>query len=220
MTRKLVIVHTVAPLIGVFNKLGGELLPGVTLAHILDEPLLQRVRQRGGLAPEDASRLASHVALAEETGADAVLVSCSTVSPCVDEIHARVPVLKIDEAMIREAVAQGNRIGVVATNEATLKPTRQLLEAQARRAGKPVEIELVLADGAFDAFLKGDSATHDALVRQAVLDVSRRADVVVLAQASMARILDVIPENERPAPILSSPHLALGEVKRALGLPG
>jgi hypothetical protein len=38
-------------------------------------------------------------------------------------------------------------------------------------------------------------------------------DVIVLAQASMARVLDVIPESERGVPILSSPHLALEQVE-------
>jgi hypothetical protein len=40
--------------------------------------------------------------------------------------------------------------------------------------------------------------------------------MVVLAQASMARVLDVIPEAERPVPILSSPHLALERVRELL----
>jgi len=41
--------------------------------------------------------------------------------------------------------------------------------------------------------------------------------VVVLAQASMARVLDVLPQAERRVPILSSPHLVLSQVKRLLG---
>jgi hypothetical protein len=45
-----------------------------------------------------------------------------------------------------------------------------------------------------------------------VLELAERADVVVLAQATMARVLDVIPESKRQVPILSSPHLALEQV--------
>jgi Asp/Glu/hydantoin racemase len=218
MAGKLVFVHTVSPLLGVFHKLGAELLPGVELKHILDEPMVERVRRRGKLAPEDGLRLQSHVAVAEEIGADVVLVTCSTISPCVDDVrpHARIPVLKIDEAMIAEAVASGERLGVVATSATTLEPTRQLLQAEADRSGKRTQVELVLVDGALPALLNGDGATHDRMVKQAVLELARRVDVVLLAQASTARVLDVISEAERPVPILSSPHLALHRVRELL----
>ena len=36
-----------------------------------------------------------------------------------------------------------------------------------------------------------------------------RVDVVVLAQASMARVLEGLPESERRVPVLSSPMLAM-----------
>jgi len=221
MARRLLLIHTVSPLLEVFNRLGAELLPDLQLMHILDEPLLERVRQRGHLAPEDSARLQTHVVLAEEIGACAVLVTCSTVSPCVDQVRpgAGIPVVKIDEAMIAEAVSVGSRIGVVATNVTTLEPTRQLLEAQADMWGRQIETELVLVENGLPALLSGDGATHDSLVKEAVLDLAQRVDVVVLAQASMARVLDVIPQAQRQVPILSSPHLALQQVRQLLATP-
>jgi Asp/Glu/hydantoin racemase len=216
--KLLVLIHTISPLLGVFNKLGEELLPGVQFMHILDEPLLERVRQRGHLAPEDSARLGTHVVAAEGIGARAVLVTCSTVSPCVDDVRpqAGIPVVKIDEAMIARAVATGSTIGVVATAASTLEPTRQLLQAQADSAGKKIETDLVLVENALPALLSGDGSTHDSLVKEAVLELAQRVDVVVLAQASMARVLYVIPEAERQVPILSSPHLALERVHQLL----
>lgn len=218
MDGKLVLVHTVPPLLDVFNELSAELLPGVQLMHILDEPLLERIRQRGHLASEDSARLQAHVAVGEQIGAGAALVTCSTVSPCVDDVRpeAGIPVLKIDEAMIAEAVRLGTRIGVVATAETTLDPTRQLLQAEADIAGKTISIEPVLAAEALSALLSGDGPTHDRLVKQAVLNLAQRVDVVILAQASMARVIAVIPKTERRVPILSSPHLALERARQLL----
>jgi Asp/Glu/hydantoin racemase len=218
MNRELVLIHTVPPLVDVFNRLCAELLPGVRIMHILDEPLLERVSQRGRLATDDVARMVEHVAVAEQVGAGAVLVTCSTVSPCVDGVRpqAHIPVLKIDELMIAEAVALGTRIGVVATNATTLAPTRSLLEAQAQRVGKQIAVELVLVEGALPALLSGDGAAHDRLVRQAVLELGARCDIVILAQASIARVLAVIPEAERSVPVLSSPHLALVQIKTLL----
>jgi aspartate/glutamate racemase len=218
MQSTLVLVHTVPPLVSVFQTLVTELLPGVRLFHILDEPMVERVKRRGGLADEDAARLVQHVEAAAAIGADVVLITCSTISPVVDMIRpsAAIQVLKIDEAMIREAVSLGRRVGVIATAATTLEPTRRLLEAEAARQGKEVVAELVLVEGAIAALFAGDGESHDRLVAEAALDLAARSDVVVLAQASMARALAAMPANQRPAPILSSPHLALAQVKQLL----
>ena len=98
-----------------------------------------------------------------------------------------------------------------------MNPTRSLLEAEAARQGTTVTTELVLVEGAIAALFAGDGETHDRLVSRAALEVAGRSDVVVLAQASMARALAVMPEEQRPAPILSSPHLALATDQGAVG---
>src|SRR4051812_11424562 len=203
MADLLVLVHTVPPLIEVFNHLAADILPGMRVLHVLDEPLLEHVRQRGRLAAEDTLRLATHAQEAARIGAAAVLVTCSTVSPCVDEVRkeAEVPVLRIDEAMIREAVQIGTHVGVVATNRTTLEPTRQLLLAEAVRVGKCIEVELVMVEGALPALLNGDGATHDHLVRQAALQLAGRADVIVLAQASIARVMNVLDQDAVAVPV-------------------
>lgn len=215
----LVLVHTVTPLLDLFIKLGCELLPDVGMMHVLDELLLERVRQRGRLAARDVERLAAHVAIAQEIGADALLVTCSTISPCVDEVRRRfsIPLIKIDEAMIAEAVARGSRIGVVATNPTTLEPTRRSLQAEADALGKAIDVEMLVVPDALRSLLAGDAGSHDRLVEAAILDLAPRVDVVMLAQASTARVLDVLTEVACPVAVLSSPHLALRQVSQMLG---
>ena len=216
--RTLVLVHTVPPLVGSFAEWCAELLPGVRVLHALDEPMLDRIKQRGSLAPEDDERLAEHIAVAEAIGAGAVLVTCSTVSLCVDAIAGRfrIPVLKIDEAMAKKAVRTGRRITVLATAPTTLEPSRVLLEAEAGGAGTTVEIALRLVENALPALLAGDGVTHDRLLEQAVREEAERSDVVVLAQASMARVLKAMADRPAPVPVLASPILALGEIRRIL----
>jgi Asp/Glu/hydantoin racemase len=216
--KLLILIHTIASLADVFKKLAADILPGVQLMHIVDEPLLAYATRAEQETVEISARLASHVAMAEKVGADIVLVTCSSISPDVDAVRpqAHIPVLKIDEAMISRAVETGARIGVVATAASTLKPTSQLLKAQAERAGKSIQIETLLVDGALPALLAGDGAKHDRMVKQAALGLADRVEVVVLAQASMARVLGVIPEDQRNVPLLSSPHLALERVRRML----
>jgi Asp/Glu/hydantoin racemase len=211
----LVFVHTVPPLVDIFTRLAAQMLPGVAIKHILDEPLLEMVRQRGQLDEEDVKRLKGHVIMAEEIGARAVLVTCSTVSPLVDQVRSAVSlkIEKIDDAMIEAAVTAGHRIGVLATNPTTLAPTHLLLQGQSQKLGRDIIISELLIPGALDALLSGDGETHDRLLRSAIAEMSSRVDVMVLAQASMARVINVMRPEERIVQVLSSPHLALERIR-------
>jgi aspartate/glutamate racemase len=211
----LVFVHTVPPLVDIFTRLAAQMLPGVVSKHILDEPLLEMVRQRGRLDEEDVKRLKGHVIMAEAIGARAVLVTCSTISPLVDQVRPAVSfkIEKIDDAMIEAAVTTGQRIGVLATNPTTLAPTHLLLQERSQKLGRDIIISELLIPGALDALLSGDGETHDRLLRSAIAAIGSRVDVVVLAQASMARVMDVMETKERIVKVLSSPYLALERIR-------
>ena len=57
--------------------------------------------------------------------------------------------------------------------------------------------------------MSGDGAKHDTLVFAALNDLARKVDVIVLAQASMARVVDSLTPSQKPVPILASPRLAV-----------
>lgn len=221
MAPTLVLVHTIPALVDLFDAWCQELVPELRALHIVDEPMLDRIRQRGHGALEDDERLAGHVALAVAIGAAGVLVTCSTVSQAVSRVQDRfdVPVLAIDDPMAAEAVRIGRHVAVIATAPSTLEPSLAALEAAAVKADRRVEISFRVVDHALPALLVGDGATHDQLVEWAVLESSRQADVVVLAQATMARVLVAMADRPAPVPVLASPFMALAEVRRAL-LPG
>lgn len=220
MKDRLVLIHTVAPLVELFSRKCKEQLPGVEVFHILDEPLLEQVRAHGKIEPEDISRLQTHINTGEEINAKLVIVTCSTLSPAVSKVKAAIPIIRIDEAMAIQAIASGNRIGVVATNPTTLEPTKNLLLTKAALLGKRVDIQLVLAEGAFTALLNGDGERHDHLVKRAVLDLSTQVEVVVLAQASTARVVETITESECKTLILTSPNTALEQARHSLSMAG
>lgn len=218
MEAILVLIHTLPPLISVFNDLAARILPGVSVKHILDEPLLEIIRQQGGLSPEHAERLYAHVKIGAEAGAKAILVTCSTISPLVDSIRSRVsvPVFKIDAAMMERAVQSGREMFIIATNPTTLKPTRLSLMETAIAAGKQIQVSELLVVGALDALLSGDGEKHDRLVRDAIRSASPGKDVVLLAQASMARVMETLPHVEYAPLVLSSPYVALEGLREIL----
>jgi hypothetical protein len=80
MTQKLAFIHTVPSLVGLFNDLSKELLPGVEVLHIADEMLLKVVLAQGGLSPFIFQRVSDHVVAAERAGATAVPVHPSRLA--------------------------------------------------------------------------------------------------------------------------------------------
>lgn len=218
MARKAGMVHSVASLVPVFNGLAAEIMPGVEILHVVDEGLLKDVINAGNYAPGTARRLGLLASFTVESGAEAVMLTCSTLGVLVEEARKmlKVPLIKVDEAMADEAVRQGTRIGIIATLYTTLKPTSDLVQERAAIARKDVNVETVLCQGAFEALRAGDTASHDRIVLENLRKLMERSDVVVLAQASMARVADTIPAAERKAPVLSSPRLGVQRFKQVL----
>jgi Asp/Glu/hydantoin racemase len=212
----LVLIHTVSPLIEVFERLTAEMLPGVSVRHILDEPLLEPVKSSLMRSDEfQLNRLKNHIEIAEEIGAKAVLVTCSTISPLVEILlpFSGIPIFNIDTPMIEAAVQLGSKIGVLATNPSTIKPTSRLISENAASTGRSVQVETKLVDNAFKALLSGNSELHNQLVDAAIKEISGKVEVIVLAQASMASVIDDPHHSNISVPVLSSPKLALEKLK-------
>ncbi|QDV74429.1 aspartate/glutamate racemase family protein [Botrimarina mediterranea] len=209
--KKLGLIHTSATLVPVFADLCSELLPGVETFNIADDSLIKEVIATGRLTPSVSHRVASHVYAAQEAGADQVLVTCSSIGDAVERSAALVdiPVLRVDQPMADEAVRIGGKIGVAATLPTTLDPTTDLIRRCAAAAGAAPMIVSRLCDGAFDCLMSGDSEKHDSMVAEALLDLASTCDVVVLAQASMARVVSQLGDTAPKTPILSSPRLAI-----------
>jgi len=209
-------IHTVAGVAPVFNELVGLHLPGWRAFNMLDESLLGNTIREGSLSAQTTRRLATLVWSARDAGASAVLVTCSSLGPAVDAAAALcdIPVFRVDEGMAVEAVGRGSRIGVLATLSTTLDPTRRLIQRHAGKLGRSVEIDARLCEGAFDKLRSGDSAAHDALVREGFASLADCVDVVVLAQASMANALQGI--DAAAIPVLTSPKLGVLHVASAL----
>jgi hypothetical protein len=70
-----------------------------------------------------------------------------------------------------------------------------------------------LCDGAFEAVISGDQATHDRILTAALKNDMKGVDVVVLAQASMAGVLKSLPPGTLPMPVLTSPELGVMELR-------
>jgi Asp/Glu/hydantoin racemase len=216
--KTLALIHTSATLVPVFQQLCKAKLPNVDTFNIVDDSLVRAIGAKGSLTAEIARRVEAYITSAEAGGADYILVTCSSIGPAVEASapFCAVPVLRVDQPMADAAVRVGKRIGVIATLPTTLNPTQDLVKRRAEVAGKTIELVARLVDGAFQALMSGDAARHDSLISQALRELSSQVDVIVLAQASMARVVDGLSTADRTVPILASPGIAIDHLAGVL----
>lgn len=209
--KTLGLIHTSATLVPVFQQLCNEFLPGVNVFNIVDDSLIKNVIANGELNATTARRVVDYVGSAETAGADYILVTCSSIGAAVEAAAdlTKVPVLRVDQPMADLAVQTGKRIGVIATLSTTLGPTSDLVKRRAAKAGKEIELTSKLCDGAFEALMSGNTALHDEMVAKALKELSLQVDVILLAQASMARVVETLTGQERVVPIIASPPNAI-----------
>ena len=209
--KTLGLVHTSATLVPMFAELCSKYLPHVKTFNIVDDSLIKNTIACGELTPDTSRRVVNYAGSAQDAGADFILFTCSSIGPAVEAAAAltKVPVLRVDQPMADKAVQTGKRIGVIATLSTTLEPTSDLVKRRAAAAGKEIVLVSRLCEGAFDALMSGDAATHDKKVGDALKQLSTEVDVIVLAQASMARVVDTLSEADKKVPILASPPIAI-----------
>ena len=209
--KTLALVHTSATLVPVFAELCNQHLPDVKVFNIVDDSLIKNTIACGELTPATSRRVATYAGAAQDAGADYILFTCSSIGPAVETAAtlANVPVLRVDQPMADKAVSIGKKIGVIATLSTTLEPTSDLVRRRALAVGKEIELVSRLCEGAFDALMSADTTTHDRMVSEALKQLSKEVDVILLAQASMARVVTTLSEEDKRVPILTSPEIAV-----------
>lgn len=202
---------------GIVNTISGmvkELDDQIEVINLVNDGILPAAGRNGNeLTPAAFQQLMHSLMIAELAGADAMMVTCSSISEFVDyaQPFAKIPVFKIDEPMFLEALNRGSRIGVAATVGTTLKPSLRQIKTLAEKNGKTIELSHQLIEPAYQAFLRGEIDLHNQLIQQAIKEMCDANDVVCLAQASMLSVVKTMPE-EYQAKILSSPALGVKRV--------
>ncbi|NOV00240.1 Asp/Glu/hydantoin racemase [Paenibacillus sp. LMG 31457] len=215
--QTVVAIYTGQGLADPLKKVFQELLPYIRLVNIIDDSLIGDVVRAGHIPDVVTRHLVQYYRHAEELGADVILNTCSSVGDVADEAVGMlgIPIVRIDEWMAAKAVASYTRIGVLATLPSTLEPTLRLVGRKANEAGREVQLVNGLAEGAFDALISGKPEEHDRLLLETAMRVASEADVLVLAQGSMARMEKAL-EEATGKPVLSSPRFGVEHVKAIL----
>lgn len=201
MTR-IAFLHTGAVVIGPVIEQARAALPDATFVNYLDDRIVADLGDPDRAASVPA-RVRDLTRAARSAGAEVVMLTCSSISHLAAPTAKAegIEVMRIDEAMADAAIRLGGRISVLATLPTTLRPTVALLRERAGLAERTPIITEEIVEGAFAAVAAGDRTRHDALVAAAIRRPSGDADVIVLAQASMASAAESLDGD---VPVLTS----------------
>jgi len=216
--KKIVLLHTVKSVYLSFESQLREAFEGMPIQWInfVDEYLAIEPNTMGSFSETNQKRLESDLYSCALTGADLIVVTCSTLSPRLDKSRQECgcPIIAIDERMVEKAVSMGNKITLLATQHSPVEPVCQSMQRIANGLGKKLEITTIVRTDAMDALKAGNSKRHDEIL----MEMSRQApssDVVVLAQASMAHMEEKLQEACN-MPVLSSPKLCIEQIAEYL----
>jgi hypothetical protein len=202
-------LHTAQSNVTAIGALMAELAPDIPIRHQLHADLLADAVKAGHVTEAVADGVRGRLAEAAG-GASLVVCTCSTIGAVAEAADGTLPapVQRIDRAMAEAAIARGRRILVAACVQTTIGPTSDLIAKVAAEAGNAVEIRVVLIDEAWPKMLAGDIAGYEAMIVDRLTKEAGDAEVVVLAQASMAGAAP-IAETKLGLPVLTSPRLGV-----------
>lgn len=211
--KKIAMLHTSSATLAMMQQLIADIMPEVEVMHLVEESMIKQVMKAGGVTPNIAARIADYVHIAEKADCDIFITACSSIGTAVEQCQFLTPLqlARIGSAMVKEAIEKGERIAVLATVATTLKPTLDYVQRKIQESGKPRAVTPILMEEAFHALLAGEMDTHDRIVADGLKTAFSQADVVMLAQASMARVLQQLPTP--PVPVLTSPESGIRWLK-------
>lgn len=205
------LIHALRHSIDPINAAFARLWPEAARMNLLDDSLSADLARAGRLEPVMTERFLALARYAHKAGADGILFTCSAFGPCIEACAralAPMPVLKPNEAMIEEACAAGQRIGLLATFPPTLASMPAEFPAHATLVPRH-------AEGALAALDAGDGAGHDRLAAAAARGLAD-CDVIALAQFSLARAAEAVAAATGK-PVFSTPDSAVRKLRQRLG---
>lgn len=217
MPPRIILLHATPLAIAPIEAAFAERWPEAETVNLLDDGLsLDRAREEGEISEGMIERFVRFGRYGFDQGATGILATCSAFGPAIERLaqSVPVPVLKPNEPMFRSAIAQGERIGMLATFGPSIAPMTDEFNAFAREAGRPASLRSILVEGAMARLRAGEAETHDRLMAERAQELAD-CDAVVLAQFSTARAADAIRAVLR-VPVLTAPHAAVEGMREAI----
>jgi Asp/Glu/hydantoin racemase len=213
MTQRIVLLHATPVAMQPIQAAFTQLWPEAETVNLLDDGLsIDRARE-DDLSESLVNRFVDFGQYGHRMGADGILITCSAFGPAIDKLATTlpVPVLKPNEAMFQAAIAQGSRIGMLATFAPSVSTMTEEFEEYLVRAGKKATLTTIVVDDAIRLLKGGDAETHNRLVAARAPEFAGY-DAVMLAHFSTSRAAAAV-RAVLDVPVLTAPDTAVERMR-------
>jgi Asp/Glu/hydantoin racemase len=213
MTSRIVLLHATPVAMQPIQSAFAERWPEAEIVNLLDDGLsIDRARETD-LSEAMIDRFVAFGRYGYNMGADGILVTCSAFGPAIDRLTEAlpVPVLKPNEAMFQAALAQGQRVGMLATFAPSIGTMTDEFGEFVARNGRPASLTTVLVDDAIALLKGGDVESHNRLVAARAPELAGY-DSIMLAHFSTSRAAESV-RRVVDVPVLTAPDAAVDRMR-------
>ncbi|MBM7327175.1 aspartate/glutamate racemase family protein [Brucella pseudintermedia] len=188
--------------------------PEAEAVNLLDDGLtIDRAKEGAEISEELIDRFVDFGRYAQRIGADGILITCSAFGPAIDRMvkELPLPILRPNEAMFREAIASGSRIGMLATFAPAVSTMEEEFQQFVAETGAASTLDTIVVPDAIDLLRRGDATTHNRLVADMAPLFADR-DAIMLAHFSTSRAAEEV-RRKVDRPVLTAPDAAVMRMK-------
>ncbi len=200
--KKIAFINTIESIVPVLDRHLYHVKSSYDFKHYTNQEIIDDVIKEGMVTNHGKNLIDSSIGKALHDRCELIFCTCSSISEYCSSLTLPIPILRIDEPMISEAVKIGKDITIIATVKGTIASTTNLLIKKAQ--GKEINIEQAYCKEAYTELLEGNIKQHDTLVKEVISALHKDSDVLLLAQASLSNIIKVDEHKKYKARILSS----------------
>nr|WP_314072506.1 aspartate/glutamate racemase family protein [uncultured Roseococcus sp.] len=214
---RIVLLHATPVAMQPIQTAFAERWPEAEIVNLLDDGLsIDRARE-SELTEAMIERFVAFGTYGYRMGADGILVTCSAFGPAIDRLIEAlpIPVLKPNEAMFQAAIAQGGRVGMLATFGPSVGTMTEEFDDFVARSGRPASLNTVLVADAIDLLKGGDAESHNRLVTARAPELGDH-DAIMLAHFSTSRAAEAV-RAVVGVPVLTAPHAAVDRMREMIG---
>jgi len=215
-TPKIALISSTRAVFGSMEAAFKAVFPEAEVIHLLDETLLDLFCQDGGLSFRSRRKALQMALTAQDAGVDGILVTCSSLSPAVDELRPflTIPIVKIDEFMVEHVVQSAETIALVASAETVMKSVEPLVQSKARQFNRKVSVRYVIK-GDIWPLLQKDPISFYEKIGEAAGQAAKDCQAVIIAQVSMAPGRDYVTPEVRDR-VYAAPEYAVKALRQIL----
>lgn len=216
--KKLALVSITVNAVGPMSDYVNKNCPDMKVTNYLDGFLMEKIKSEGGITDESMGRMLNMLTLACRDGNDAIVITCTVFTKYrayFEELFS-IPIISADTAMLTATASQDGKTAIIYTFPGTYNTTLNGYKEACKKLGKADDVDMIVAEGAFEAAQGGNLKKSDQIVREKILELDEQYDNIALAQISLAGATEGI--ELKHAKVFSSPACAAESVRKTLDM--